>query len=369
MKRYLENQVKKDLAKKMVFIGGPRQVGKTTISKNISSENFTYLNWDSSLDREIILKQEFPDTKLLIFDEIHKYKRWRNFLKGYFDKNRDEKQILVTGSARLDFYRYGGDSLQGRYHHLRLHPLSYAELKMSSNEDLMTLLNLGGFPEPFLGGTELEAKRWSREYRGRLIREEITSIEQIKDLGTMEQLMLRLPELVASPLSINSLREDLEVSFKAVARWIEILERFYSIFRLSTFGSPKIKALKKEQKHYHYDWTLVPTMPERFENLVAMHLLKWVNFEEDTKGRDLELRYFRDQEKREVDFIVTENRKPIIAIECKWSDDDLSPHLKYFKNKFPETDSYQLTAIGKRDYVSDTKIRVMPAIKFLKGLV
>lgn len=369
MERYLKKQVEKDLKRKMVFLGGPRQVGKTTLSKTLLLSTNGYLNWDIAEDREKIIKRELSDTNTWVFDEIHKYKKWRNYLKGLSDQHKYKRKILVTGSARLDFYRYGGDSLQGRYHYLRLHPLSFAELKMSTQEDLLNLLTLGGFPEPFLGGSEVEAKRWSKEYRSKLIREEITSIEQINDLGSMELLMIRLPELVASPLSINSLREDLQVSFKTVSRWIELLERFYAIFRVSPFGSPKIKALKKEQKHYHFDWTLVPTLPERFENLLAMHLLKWVNFEEDTKGRDLELRYFRDVDQREIDFIITENRKPIIAIESKWSDDNVSRHLKYFKNKFPDVDAYQLSATGKKDYVTDNDIRVMPAIRYLKDLV
>src|SRR5438477_102103 len=159
---------------------------------------------------------------------------------------------------------------------------------------LQDLLNLGGFPEPYFSGSAVEARRWSRDHRTLLIREEVASLERVQDLGNLELLMLRLPELVGSPLSINAVREDLQVTHKTVAHWLQILERLYAIFRLSPFGAPRIRAVKKEQKHYHFDWTLIPESPQRFENLVASHVLKWVHFEQDAKGRDLELRYFRD---------------------------------------------------------------------------
>src|SRR3989338_1706854 len=178
--RYLTSQIKHDLSKKMVFLGGPRQVGKTTLAKSISKDPKGYLNWDIPEHREKILKREIPVTEILILDEIHKYRSWRNYLKGLFDLSSKDRKILVTGSARLDMYRFGGDSLKGRYHYLRLHTLSVAELKMNRPKDFMTLLELGGFPEPFLGRSKVEAKRWSREYRTRLIREDVASLEGIQ---------------------------------------------------------------------------------------------------------------------------------------------------------------------------------------------
>ncbi len=314
-KRYLANQILKDIERKMVFLGGPRQVGKTTLSLELFKKS-GYLNWDNSVDRENILKGELPDVPIWIFDEIHKYKRWRNYLKGLYDKNKSQK-ILVTGSARLDYYRYSGDSLQGRYHYLRMHPLSMDELKSNSMKDLETLLMLGGFPEPFFGGSQVEAKRWSREYRQRILRDDISSIEKINDLGSAELVLMRLPDLVGNPLSINSICEDIQTNFKTVKRWIEIFERFYALFRIAPFGSPKIKAVKKEQKHYHYDWTLVKDLSFRFENLIGSHLLKKIHFLEDTQGRDIELRYFRDTEQREVDFVVVEDGNPILLLNAK----------------------------------------------------
>ncbi|MBI2410595.1 MAG: ATP-binding protein [Candidatus Kerfeldbacteria bacterium] len=368
-KRYLFDQIHNDLQKKMVFVGGPRQVGKTTIARQLLGKRTGgYLNWDIPEDRERILKRELPTGTLWIFDEIHKYRKWRDLLKGVYDQYHQQKQILVTGSAHLGFYRYGGDSLQGRYHYLHLHPLSVAELKMTTQKELLELLNLGGFPEPFFSSSAVEAKRWLREYRTRLLEEDIRTLERVQDIGQFELLMLRLPDLVGSPLSLNALRADLQVAHKTVEHWIEILERLYAIFRLSPFGAPQVRANKQAQKHYQVDWTLVQDESFRFENMVAGHLLKWVQFQQDVKGEDVDLRYFRDVDKREIDFIITRNGKPTQAIECKWQDADVSQTLRYFQARFPECEMWQISAIGKKNYITD-KIRVAPAIAFLKGLI
>ena len=367
--RYLLPQLQRDLARKMVFVAGPRQVGKTTLARSLEGADPGYLNWDIPEHRQRILESELPPGNLWIFDEIHKYRRWRNYLKGVYDGRRRGQRILVTGSARLDLYRFGGDSLQGRYHLLRLHPLSLAELGTKNPKALRDLLALGGFPEPFFGAGEIEARRWSREYRTRLIREDVVSLERIQDLGQLELLMLRLPDLVGSPLSLNALREDLQISHKTVASWLAVLERLYAIFRLAPFGAPRIRAVKKEQKHYHLDWSLVPEPGARFENLVASHLLKWVHYEQDTAGRDLELRYFRDVDGREVDFVVTERGRPVRFIECKASDADVGRGLRYLRNKFPAVESWQISAAGTKDYQTPDGIRVCPATVLLATLV
>ena len=353
----------------MVFVAGPRQVGKTTLARSLPGAKAGYLNWDVAEHRERILRRELPPAKLWIFDELHKYRGWRNYLKGIFDGRPPGQQILVTGSARLDFYRFGGDSLQGRYHLLRLHPLSVRELRLTKPAELLDLLNLGGFPEPYFGASEAEARRWSREHRTLLVREEVASLEGVQDLGNLELLMLRLPELVGSPLSINALREDLQLTHKTVAKWLQILERLYAIFRLSPFGAPRIRAVKKEQKHYHSDWSLVRESSSRFENLTASHLLKWVHHEQDTKGRDLELRYFRDTDRREVDFVVVEGRAPQLFVECKWNDAEVDRSLRYLKVRFPKCAAWQISATGTKDYVTPDGIRVAPAMRFLPTLV
>ncbi len=367
--RYLVPQVAADLRRKMVFVAGPRQVGKTTLARGLPGAAAGYLNWDVAADRERILRGELPAAPLWVFDEIHKYRGWRNYLKGLYDARSEGQQILVTGSARLDLYRYSGDSLQGRYHLLRLHPLSAAELGLATAADLERLLALGGFPEPYFAGSETEARRWSREYRNLLVREEVSSLERVDDLGTLELLVLRLPELVGSPLSVNALREDLQVSHKTVERWLAILERLYAVFRLAPFGAPRLRAIKKARKHYHFDWSLVPDPALRFENLVASHLLKWVHFRQDTEGLDLDLRYFRDLDGREVDFVVAERGRPLLLVEAKAADAPVDPALRYLKARFPEAAAWQITATGRKDYVSPEGIRVAPALSFLRGLV
>jgi len=366
--RYLEAQVRRDLRRKMVFVAGPRQVGKTTLAKRLLGRKTGYLNWDVAEHREAILRHELPVSDFWVFDEIHKYRLWRPFLKGVYDARRPSQRVLVTGSARLDFYRYGGDSLQGRYHLLRLHPLSAGELGLATREELHQLLTLGGFPEPFFGGREREARRWSREYRNLLVREELTSLERVTDLGRLELLMVRLPELVGSPLSLNALREDLQVSHATIANWVAILERLYAVFRVPPFGAAQIRAVKKEQKHYHLDWSSVPGESARFENLVAAHLLKWVHFRQDTEGHEVELRYFRDVDGREVDFVVVEGRRPTHLIECKWGDAPVDRGLRYLKARFPDGEAWQVSAVGSKDYMNPEGIRVSPALELLRRL-
>ncbi|MYJ74513.1 MAG: ATP-binding protein [Gammaproteobacteria bacterium] len=352
----------------MVFVAGPRQVGKTTLALGLPDARAGYLNWDVAVDRERILRRELPATGFWVFDELHKYRPWRNYHKGLYDSRQEGQQILVTGSGRLELFSFGGDSLQGRYHLLRLHPFSVAEAGVEDAEGLADLLRLGGFPEPYLGGNEIEARRWSRQNRTRLIEEDVTGTTSIRDLGRLEEMMLRLPDLVGSPLSINALREDLQVAHKTVASWLDTLERLFALFRLPPFGAPRIRAVKQERKHYHFDWSLVADPAARFENLLACHLLKWVHYEQDTQGRDLELRFFRDIDGREVDFVVMENRRPLVLVECKLSDRDIDRGLRYLKARFPGADARQIALYGERDYVTREGIRAMPALDFLRTL-
>ncbi|MDP2933405.1 MAG: AAA family ATPase, partial [bacterium] len=270
-KRYLSEAITADLKEKMVFLGGPRQVGKTTFGRKTIAAHYrqpAYFNWDYRPDRQDILNFTWPaEADLLFFDEIHKYKKWKNLVKGLYDKHRDDFDILVTGSARLDLYRRGGDSLQGRYHYYRLHPFSLAEasgrsgqqkpgspLTFSPNKSdvniLKQLLAFGGFPEPFIAQNEKRLRRWRNERLERLFREDIRDTEIIRDLSSMELLADLLPTKAAGQLSINTLREDLEVSHKAVKRWLDLLERFYYHFRIYPFAGRKIRSLKKEPKLY-----------------------------------------------------------------------------------------------------------------------
>ena len=373
--RYIEKAVTKDLKRKMVLVSGPRQSGKTTMAKHLceaagSDIEKRYLNWDAAKDREKILLERFPaGAGYLVLDEIHKYSRWRQVVKGLYDKRGKELQILVTGSASLDHYRRGGDSLQGRYHFYRLFPLSCAELGSPSLSTLTDLLTYGGFPEPFMLQSEKESRRWSREFRTRVVREDLADIENVQDVSLIEKLLLRMPDLVGSPLSINALREDLQVSHQSVSRWIAMLENLYAVFRIYPFGAPKLRAVKKEAKHYHLDWTLIKDAGARFENLVACHLLKWCFYLQDAEGRDLEVRYFRDIDKREVDFVITEDDKPIHFVEAKISGKSLSPSLRYLKTRFPSARATQVSLETTEDLVTKEDIRISPAHVFLCELV
>ncbi len=352
----------------MVFLAGPRQVGKTTLSKALY-KNFQYLNWDNDEDRSRILSKEFLHTELLIFDEIHKYKTWRNYLKGIYDKNSNQQKILVTGSAQLDILREGGDSLQGRYHYLRLMPLTFRELKMKTVADAQNLFELSGFPEPYNAQSKTKANRWSRQYRERIVRQEVSSNEMVQDLGNMEILYHRIPELVGGTLSINSLVEDIQISHKTISNWIKIFEKLYAVFRIAPFGSAKVKALKKEQKVFLYDWNAIVDNGARFENFLAVHILKWVFYQQDCFGRNIDLRYYRDKLHREVDFVLVENNKPILFIEAKYSDAEISKGLIYLKNKFPHVESMQLHMNGKKNYVNENGIKVTHVINYLNTLI
>ena len=373
--RYIEKATIADLKRKMVFVGGPRQSGKTTLAKHLCAEagvrvKERYLNWDAAGDREQILMEQFPTAPgMLVLDEIHKYSRWRQVVKGLFDKRGHEVPVLVTGSARLDHFRRGGDSLQGRYFFYRLMPLSLVETGAPTAATIDDLLAYGGFPEPFLLQSEMETRRWSRDYRTRVITGDLADLENVQDLGTIERMVLRLPALVGSPLSLNALREDLQVAHQSVARWIAMLENLYMVFRLYPFGAPHIRAVKKEAKHYHLDWCVVPDAGARFENMAACHLLKWCYFLQDTEARDMELRYFRDVDRREVDFVVTENGRPILLVECKQSDKSISRSLHYLKVRFQEAAAVQIYRGNGPDRINREGIRVCPAHRLFSELV
>jgi len=365
MDRLLSKQIHADLNDyKMILLAGPRQVGKTTLAKSLY-KTADYMSWDIDEDRTRILNKEFKKAPLWIFDEIHKYLKWRNYLKGIYDKTGASQRILVTGSAKLDILRKGGDSLQGRYYFLRLMPFTFSELKMSTQKDAQYLYHLSGFPEPFLKGSKSNANRWSRFYRQRVVREEISSNEQFNDLATIEIMYNRLPDLAGGTLSINSLAEDIQVANKTLGKWVDALERLYAIFRIPPFGSPQIKAIKKLQKVFFYDWNAVNDEGSRFENFIAVHLQKWIYHEQDINGRDVELRYYRDKYDREVDFVITENSQPIHFVEAKLSDSGTTKGLNYLTSKFPDTRASIVHLKGKKDFINKDGIEHIPSHKFL----
>ncbi len=370
IERYLTQTVEEFLKKKMVFLGGPRQVGKTTLClsflKDADVHHPAYLNWDDAQSRALLRKGQIPADPLIVIDEIHKFKLWRQLIKGLYDKNKGHQNYLITGSARLDHYRRGGDSLMGRYRYLRLHPLSVGELKIKTSSDLENLLVLGGFPEPFYSQSLKERKLWARERLYRIINDDISDLENLKDFSRLELLADTLESRVGSLLSIKSFEEDLSASQKTIASWIDILDRVYFSFRISPFGAPKIRAIKKAQKLYLWDWSEVENTGSRFENLVACHLLKYCHFLEDTEGDKMELRYLRDTEEREVDFVVLKNKFPLFAVECKSGEKQVSKSIRYFQTRVKIPKFYQVH-LGKSDYVSEN-VRVLPFTKFCHEL-
>lgn len=373
--RYIEKYCREDLQEKLVFIGGPRQVGKTTLALKILGskqgiEHPAYLNWDVSLHRKKILNGEIAaQEKLFIFDEVHKYARWRNFIKGFYDQFFPNKTAIVTGSARLDYYRKGGDSLQGRYHYYRLHPYSLMELTSSPNKsDLELLLQFGGFPEPLAKQSLRHWRRWRAERLSRVFQGDIQDLEKVAEISLLELMLEALPERIGSPLSLENLRQDLQVSHDSVRRWLTIFDNMYISFRLSPYGAKNIRAVKKEQKLYLWDWSNITNDGARFENLVACNLLKYCHFMEDVQGYQMELKYLRDTAGREVDFIVLQDNQPLFAVECKLSSRELSPNCKYFSERLGVKDFYQVHAASD-DYIDKkTGIRILPLTTFVKEL-
>ncbi len=370
--RYLQPIIKRFLERRMVFLGGPRQVGKTTLALGFLDppvvSNPAYLNWDDISSRSLLRKGELPSNEIVLIDEIHKFKNWRGLIKGFYDKRKDFQKFIVTGSARLDHYRRGGDSLLGRYRYLRLHPLSARELKLQSTSDLDHLLHFGGFPEPYYLGDDVELKLWQRERLYRLVNDDIRNLENLREYSTLELLAETLPNRVGSILSINSLAEDLSVNHRTVESWVRILEQIYYCFRIPPFGAPKIRAVKKEKKLYLWDWSSVESDGAKFENLVASQLLQSCHFLEDSQGDLMELRFLRDSQKREIDFVVLKNKKPLFAVECKTGERALSPHLKYFKERTSIPFFFQVHR-GQKDYQPESKIRVIPFLKFCNELL
>ncbi len=370
--RQQKQQIINDLKKKMVFLVGPRQVGKTFLAKNIG-ENFkktTYLNYDSFEDREIIIKQQWPnDTDLLILDEIHKMKQWKNFLKGVYDTKEKNLKILVTGSARLEAFRQAGDSLAGRYFTHRLLPLSLAELKNQKNKnyDLNRLLKRGGFPEPFLAQTNTNALRWRNHYIDSLIRTDILDFDRIHDFKSIKLVLELLRRKVGSPISYNSIARDVAISPITVKKYIEIFKALFIVFSVSPFSKKISRSILKESKIYFYDNALViGDEGIVLENLVAVSLFKNILAQNDSLGKNLDLKYLRTKDGLEVDFAISENENLKELIEVKLSDNKLSKNLKYFSEKNLVAGNQLVKNIKREKSIS--KLNIVKAENYLKNL-
>ncbi len=367
-KRYLYDKLK-SLAldrNKMAFVSGPRQVGKTTFAQSLQSEfdEFQYKNWDESSFRKIwtrdpnqILNEfqlkKLNSTRLLILDEIHKSKNWKQRVKGLYDTNKEKIIMVVTGSARLNVFKKGGDSMMGRYLNFRLHPLSYGELcgseflapevwkrnlfakKPSSekSEILSQLLKYSGFPEPYFSDSISILNIWRKSRNEKIIREDLRDLSRLPELSQVEMLASLLPEKVGSPLSVQSIREDLEVSHDTTKRWLNYLAELYYFFEIKPWAKSIPRSIKKEGKIYLYDWTELSSDGLKFENLVACQLLKACHFWTDTGEGDYSLHFLRNKEKQELDFLIVKDKRPWLSFECKLADPNMD---KKIVNKFQQ---------------------------------
>lgn len=396
MKRPIHALIAKDLARKLVFVTGPRQVGKTTLSQQLLANTTPaqYLNYDVVADKLRIERQSWmPDAKLLVLDELHKMPSWKNWLKGVWDGRSPQQQILVTGSARMETFRQTGDSLAGRYFSWRLHPISVKEWITSSpdseagkpptaDEALSRLLKRGGFPEPCLYEDtpqgDIDALRWREQYANGLVREDVMEFSRIHELGSMRLLLDLLRTRVGSPLSLASLGRDLGLSQPTIKRYIDVLQALYIVFMVQPWHHNIARSLQQAPKIYFFDTGMVNPPPgytadspeaqgARFENAVAGMLLKHVHFLQDSQAAPVNLHYVRDKAGAEIDFALSNDQALTHLIECKWRDD--KPHRAFgkFGDAWPEAQRLQLVRYlrGGEFYKG---VNIVPAAGWLAGL-
>lgn len=373
MKRLIEPYLGTFLNKKIVLLMGPRQVGKTTLAKSLC-ENRAYYNYDIKKDLRVFRDQEWDRSKeLVIFDELHKMKKWKLWLKGLYDEGAfEEQKVLVTGSARLDIAKKMGDSLAGRFFSFRLNPLDLKELKGhgAAEENYKKLLSLGGFPDPFFEGAEKYSKIWRRTHLDLILRQDLITLEGLRDIEGLELLVQILSERVGSPISINSIAEDLQRDDKTIKKWLQILENFYVIFQVPPKAKNIARGIKKSSKYYFYDIGRVEADESaKLENLVALSLKKELEFLADTQGQRGNLFYARTKDGKEIDFLVerSSHTSPLL-IEVKLSDTAVSKNFAHFKRFFPKAHCVQLVRNHSRDFTSKDGVQVRNVISYLENL-
>ncbi len=363
--------VRKDLDRKIVLLSGPRQVGKTTLSRHLL-KSVDYLNFDDEDDRRRILARHWDRKKdLLILDEIHKMSRWKGWLKGIVDKEGVRPRILVTGSARMDIARKMGDSLAGRHFQYQLFPLDLKELSFLSNVEAVysTLIRCSGFPEPFSVGEEGFYTKWKRSHLDVILRQDLISLEAVRDISTLETLLYLLQSRVASPFSYSSVAGDLQRDVKTIQRWIMVLENMYLVFRISPYSRNIARSILKEPKLYFYDYCRVDgDEGVIFENLVAVALKKEVSFLNEALGVDSSLHTLRIKGGREVDFLVLRKGLPALLIEAKLSDSTPSTSFALFKHYFPGCQQIQLVRNPVREFTTPSGVQVRSALPWLRAL-
>lgn len=401
MKRIYQELITQHLQslRQMVFLMGPRQVGKTTTSLAAAAlwPNHHYFNWDNAVERllfiegpssiakEVGLDELRAKLPVIVFDEIHKYGKWKNFLKGFFDLYEKKSHVIVTGSARLNVYKKGGDSLMGRYFYYRIHPLSVAEIvaphliegeirppKAIDENDWEALLQHGGFPEPFLQRSAAFSRRLKGMRREQLFREDIRDSTRIQELGQLELLAELLQKQAAQSMDYQSLAKKVGVSVDTIRRWLEVLKSFYYCFSLQPWSKNVARSLIKEPKLYLWDWSLIDDEGHRNENLVASHLLKATHFWSDRGLGDYGLYYLRTKDKLETDFVVTKNGAPWFLVEVKTKAKGISPALYHFQKETGAPHAFQIAfdlPFVDRDCFLEKGPILVPARTFLSQLV
>jgi len=383
--------------RQMAFVSGPRQVGKTTTCR---TQGGTYLDWDNIDDRENILAgparliEHYKLDRLsqkqptIIFDELHKYPRWKQFLKGFFDTYADQFRIMVTGSSRMNVYRRGGDSLMGRYFLYRMHPFSIAEIitqdlpseaciirppKKIPQKTFDALWQHGGYPEPFLKQDMRFSRRWQSLRLEQLVREDIRDLTQIQQLDQLELLVKLLIERSSQQLIYSNLANDIRVSIDTVRRWIDVLVSLHLGFLIRPWSKNVSRSLRKEPKWFLRDWAQIKDSGDKAETFVACHLLKAVDGWNDMGLGKFELGYLRDKNKREVDFLIARDGKPWFLAEVKQHDTSISSALKYFQQQLTVPFAFQV--VIDADYVDadcfarENTAIVVPAKTFLSQLL
>ncbi len=391
MQRYLDAQVAADLTRKMVILTGPRQVGKTTLARQIAARlsapavagGAQYFNWDVPEHRATLRSGSWNRVApLLVFDEVHKMADWKSWLKGVYDGKPDGQRILVTGSARMETFRQGGPSLAGRFHALRLHPISVREWCTQVSPSFATtpqlalehLLARGGFPEPFLAPDSIAADRWRTDYFSGLIREDIVEFSRIGELNAMRLFVELLRSRTGAPLSLASIARDLAVSPITLRRYLDILEALFIVFIVRPWHKNIGRATQQMPKVYFFDNGLVTTEGDaagsgghRFENAVAAMLAKHVDYLRDTTGREIGLHYIRTKDGSEVDFVLSDNGRLTDLIECKWADTAASRTLVRFAGEHAGTRATQLVCTLDHEQRRGN-VDVVPAAPWLARL-
>ncbi len=365
MKRPMYQSLFQDLIsyKQMVFIAGPRQAGKTSLTKMIAEKfrNSYYFNWDIIDEkRKLVENPSFYEnmhlkddsTPLVIFDELHKFPDWKNYLKNVFDRDKENYKFIVSGSGKLDLFQKGGDSLAGRYLLFNLWPFTLAELsgpnlnfekfiknpleinlKKDTSIQIWEDLKLySGFPDPYLQKDTRFYKIWSNTYKKQLLREDIRDMASLRSSENVEILYSLLPSKIGSLLSMASLSRDIKVSFDSIKNWLALFEKFFMVFRILPWSAKISRAITKERKIYLFDYASIDSKGAKFENMVALELYRAVSNWNDKGLGDFSLNFIRNREKQEVDFVIIKNNKPFLLIETKLSDDSPGKSLIKFQN-------------------------------------